>query len=120
MAKAIEEYSVQETGQKIEQVLNENPEPIKEMNVIYQYDITDEDYSFQLHLADGTAKVSEGSPDKADCTIQMSFPDFKKMLLGKLNGTVAFMSGKLKIRGDIGKAIKIESVLRQYNVVDHL
>ncbi|SFD65137.1 SCP-2 sterol transfer family protein [Bacillus sp. OV194] len=120
MAKAIEEYTVQETGRKIEQVLNDNPQPIENLNAIYQYDITDEDYSFQLHLVDGSAKMSEGSPEKADCTIQITFPDFRKMLLGKLNGTVAFMSGKLKIKGDIGKAIKIESVLRQYNVVEHL
>jgi len=45
---------------------------------------------------------------------------FRLFLLGKLNGTMAFMTGKLKIQGDIGKALKIESILRQYEVTKHL
>ncbi|WP_077614400.1 SCP2 sterol-binding domain-containing protein [Caenibacillus caldisaponilyticus] len=120
MTKSLEDYTLEEAGQKIEQVLNENPKPIEGLNAIYQYDITDENQSFQLHLADGKAKVEFGAPQKADCILQISFADFKKLLLGELSGTVAFMTGKLKIKGDIGKAIKMENVLRQYNVKQYL
>lgn len=120
MAKSIDDYTLEEASQKIERVLNENPKPIEGINAIYQYDITDEGTSFQLHLANGKAKTEQGTPAKPDCTLQMTLSDFKDLLLGKLNGTAAFMSGKLKIKGDIGKAMKMESVLRQYDVKEHL
>ncbi|MFS0863300.1 SCP2 sterol-binding domain-containing protein [Fredinandcohnia sp. 179-A 10B2 NHS] len=121
MAKTIEEYSLAEAMQKIEEVLNQNPVPIEGLNAIYQYNITgEEEGTYQLHLADGTAKVTEGAETEADCTLTLSLANFRQFLLGKLNGTVAFMSGKLKIKGDIGKAIKMEGILRQYNVKDYL
>lgn len=121
MAKTIEEYSLAEAMKKIEEVLNQNPGPIEGLNAIYQYNITgEEEGTYQLHLSDGAAKVAEGAETEADCTLTLSLASFRQLLLGKLNGTVAFMSGKLKIKGDIGKAIKMEGILRQYNVKDHL
>ncbi len=119
MPKTIEELTVQETVKKIEHVLNENPGPIQGVQAAYQYDITDEEYSFQLHLNDGSAKVVENFKERADCVILISYPNFKKMLLGKLNGTTAFMMGKLKVKGDVGKALKVEALLREYNMADH-
>ncbi|CAH0344040.1 SCP2 sterol-binding domain-containing protein [Bacillus sp. CECT 9360] len=121
MANTIEDYSLKEAMQKIEEVLNQNPKPIEGLNTIYQYDIAGEaGGTFQLHLADGTAKVAEGEQEQANCILQMSMEDFRLFLLGKLNGTAAFMSGKLKLKGDIGKAIKLEGILRQYNVKEYL
>jgi putative sterol carrier protein len=121
MAKTIEEYSLVEVMQKIEEVLNEKPEPIQGFNASYQFDITEEEVgTYQLVFQDGIASVKEGDESPADCTLTMSMSNFRQFLLGKLNGTVAFMTGKLKIKGDIGKAMKIENVLRQYNVKDHL
>lgn len=121
MGKAIEEYTLAEAMQKIEEALNQNPAPIEGINSIYQFDITgEEEVSYQLQLQDGKAKVVEETATPADCVLKMSLESFQQFLLGKLNGTVAFMSGKLKIKGDIGKAIKIEGILRQYNVSDHL
>lgn len=38
------------------------------------------------------------------------------MLLGNLNGTAAFMTGKLKIKGDMSKAIKLQTILSKYEV----
>jgi putative sterol carrier protein len=121
MTKKIEEYSLSEAMQKIAEVLNQNPKPIEGLNTIYQYDISgEEEGTFQLHLADGTANVAQGDEEQANCTLKMSMADFRQFLLGKLNGTAAFMSGKLKIKGDIGKAIKLEGILRQYNVKEYL
>ncbi|WHY73025.1 SCP2 sterol-binding domain-containing protein [Fictibacillus enclensis] len=116
MAKAMEDLTVKETVKKIEDVINDNPGPIEGVQAVYQYDIPDEDYSFQLHLKDGKAEVKEEYTERGDCTIIISYPNFKKMLLGKLNGTAAFMMGKLKVKGDIGKALKVEALLGQYNM----
>jgi putative sterol carrier protein len=48
----------------------------------------------------------------ADCTIKMDFSDFTDMIGGKLDGMTAFMTGKLKIEGDMGVAMKLQSILR--------
>jgi putative sterol carrier protein len=121
MSKTIEEYSLAEIMKKIEEAVNSNPGPIEGLSAAYQFDITGEEGgTYQLRFQDGKAAVNEGAEVPADCTLAMSLASFHLFMLGKLNGTVAFMTGKLKIKGDIGKAIKIESILRQYNVKDHL
>ena len=48
----------------------------------------------------------------ADCTLKMDFGDFADMIGGKLDGMTAFMTGKLKIEGDMGVAMKLQSILR--------
>ena len=48
----------------------------------------------------------------ADCTLKMDFNDFVDLLQGKLDGMTAFMTGKLKIEGDMGVAMKLQSILR--------
>ncbi len=48
----------------------------------------------------------------ADCTIKMSLSDLIDMVGGKLDGMTAFMTGKLKIEGDMGVAMKLQSILR--------
>ena len=47
----------------------------------------------------------------ADCTIRMSMDDFKSMMAGDLDATTAYMTGKLKVEGDMGVAMKLSSVL---------
>ena len=42
----------------------------------------------------------------------MKSEDFVDLALGKLDGTMAFMSGKIKIKGDMGLAMKLQTVLR--------
>lgn len=48
----------------------------------------------------------------ADCTIKMAFDDFAALIGGQLDGMTAFMTGKLKIEGDMGVAMKLQSILR--------
>ncbi|MEH7236495.1 SCP2 sterol-binding domain-containing protein [Bacillus sp. JJ1562] len=120
MANEIENYTLSEMMQKIEEVINQKPGPIEGANVIYQFNIKgDEEGAYQLQLAEGKARVSEVT-EVANCTLVLSLDNFRKFLLGKLNGTTAFMTGKLKIKGDIGKAIKLEGILREYNLNDYL
>ena len=53
-----------------------------------------------------------GDDKPADCTIKMSLSDLTDMIGGKLDGMTAFMTGKLKIEGDMGVAMKLQSILR--------
>lgn len=106
-----------EVFQEIEKRINENPKPVEGIESVYQFELSGDDgATYQLHLSNGTAKVVEGEAASADCTLQMDAKDFKDMLLGNLNGTAAFMTGKLKIKGDMGKAIKLQSILSKYEV----
>lgn len=53
--------TLSETMQTIENVINENPEPVSGIQIVYQFDITGkEEGTYQLHLQDGLAKVSKG------------------------------------------------------------
>ena len=47
----------------------------------------------------------------ADCTVRMDFQDFSDLIARKLDGMTAFMTGKLKIEGDMGVAMKLQSIL---------
>ncbi len=47
----------------------------------------------------------------AQCTMVLSIENFMEMAEGKLDGTAAFMSGKLKIQGDMSIAMKLGPIL---------
>jgi putative sterol carrier protein len=55
--------------------------------------------------------VTDGEGKPADCTISVSLSDFEKMAKGELDGTSAFMQGKLRVAGDMGLAMKVGPIL---------
>jgi putative sterol carrier protein len=57
--------------------------------------------------------VSDGDGKSADTTISVSLEDFEKMVKGELDGTSAFMQGKLRVAGDMGLAMKLGPVLQK-------
>ena len=57
--------------------------------------------------------VSDGAGKSADCTITVSLETFEKMVKGELDGTSAFMQGKLRVAGDMGLAMKLGPVLQK-------
>jgi putative sterol carrier protein len=65
--------------------------------------------------SDGVVRIDGGTVDNqdlpADCTIQVAKSDFEQMAQGQLDPTMAFMSGKLKIQGDMGVAMKLQPLL---------
>jgi len=65
-----------------------------------------------IHI-DGTGDSNVVSADDkdADCTVKISKDDFNALLTGDLNPMMAFMGGKIKIDGDMGVAMKLQSLL---------
>jgi putative sterol carrier protein len=55
--------------------------------------------------------VEDGEGKTADCTISTSLETFEKMVKGELDGTSAFMQGKLRVAGDMGLAMKLGPIL---------
>ena len=67
-------------------------------------------------LVDGKSSpnsVSDGTGKSADCTISVTLETFEKMVKGELDGTSAFMQGKLRVAGDMGLAMKLGPVLQK-------
>jgi putative sterol carrier protein len=65
--------------------------------------------TWTVAVADGSVSVSEGG-DAADCTISSGEDDFMKIVRGEQNPTTAYMTGKLKIKGDMGAAMKLQKL----------
>ncbi|KAF1985589.1 sterol-binding-like protein [Aulographum hederae CBS 113979] len=57
--------------------------------------------------------VGKGDGGKADVTLILSDDDFTKLIEGKANAQKLFMSGKLKVKGDVMKATKMEPILKR-------
>ena len=62
-------------------------------------------------LMDGKSdSVTEGAGE-ADTTIKISWDDWQAMAAGQLDGMTAFMTGKLKVEGDMSNAMQLQGVL---------
>jgi putative sterol carrier protein len=78
------------------------------MTASYRFEI-DGAGSWLVDVDDGNVKVSEDGGD-ADSTISTSADTFMKIANGELNPTAAYMSGKLKVNGDMGQAMKLQKL----------
>lgn len=61
---------------------------------------------------DGAAKKVSNEDGVADATVRVDFEDFKKLAQGALDPMMAFMSGKLKVDGDMSVAMKLQTVFQ--------
>jgi putative sterol carrier protein len=64
---------------------------------------------WKVDVQDGSVSVTEGGGD-ADATISASEETFGQIASGDLNATTAYMTGKLKIKGDMGAAMKLQKL----------
>lgn len=88
-----------------------NKDAAKGLNAVYQFDLSgDGGGKWQVAIKDQTIEVKEGQHASPNITISMTAQDYLDMVNGKLNGQVAFMSGKLRISGDMGLALRMQSL----------
>eukprot|EP00450_Noctiluca_scintillans_P002406 CAMPEP_0194482892 /NCGR_PEP_ID=MMETSP0253-20130528/4640_1 /TAXON_ID=2966 /ORGANISM="Noctiluca scintillans" /LENGTH=112 /DNA_ID=CAMNT_0039322459 /DNA_START=58 /DNA_END=396 /DNA_ORIENTATION=+ len=88
------------------------PELVKMGGAVFQFVISDAgpEGKFTLDLKNGGGEAKTGEADKADCTITMADADMVAMGEGKLDGMQAFMGGKLKIKGNMMLAQKLQGI----------
>ncbi len=104
------EMSVKGFFESLQARLNQDPSRLAGMNCVYQFRIGGEAYN--VAMKDGKASVAPGESGAPNCTVTMAETDFLDMLSGKLNGQMAFMTGKLKVAGDMGLALKLGSFIK--------
>jgi len=92
-----------------------NPDLVNKMKTVYAFDITgNESGKWYLDLKNGAGSCGKGEASTdADCTFKMKDEHFQQMFTGKLKPASAFMTGKMKLQGDMGKALKLEKVMGQ-------
>ncbi len=79
------------------------PERAGNQSAVIGWDITSAEgtHSYQLKVADGACTAVQGNAEPARVTLGMALPDFLRFLTGQLDGMQAFMTGKLKLSGDM-------------------
>ena len=79
------------------------------MNNTYAFDI-DGAGQWTVAVDDGRVSVTDGADADADATIRSSAENFERIVAGELNPTSAYMTGKLKVKGDMGAAMKLQKL----------
>lgn len=85
-----------------------DPSKTAGMNNSYVFDIEGAGV-WKVDVKNGNVDVTEGGGD-ADVTIRASEDTFRAIAAGEQSPTTAYMTGKLKIDGDMGAAMKLQKL----------
>ena len=91
------------------------PEKAGSTKAIIQFDVTgDHGGKWWTKIADGKAESGKGdAPEAATLTVGAESGDFVKIMTGQMDGMSAFMSRKLQVKGDMGLAVKLQSLFKR-------
>jgi putative sterol carrier protein len=93
----------------------ERKDAIKQGNGVYAFTLKNtagETESWHIDLKE-TGKVGSGTGPKPSVTLSLSDADFGNLVAGKANAQRLFMSGKLKVKGDVMKATKLDPIMKK-------
>ena len=83
------------------------------LDAVLQFDLSGDDGGqFYLVINDGEITKSDGSHESPNMTLKASAEDYYKVATGQMNAMQAFMSGKIKIQGDMSMAMKMQSLFQ--------
>ena len=106
MANSIQEFFDALSG-KIE------PARLAGMKATFQFVATgDGGGDWYVKVADGKADVGKGKDPSPTIVLTASAADWLALMNGQMNGQTAFITGKLKIQGDMTLAMKLESLFQ--------
>ncbi|GAA6090981.1 sterol carrier protein 2 [Tachysurus ichikawai] len=100
---------------EIEKRLQEEGESyVKKISGVFAFKVKDgpdgKEALWVVDVKNGNGSVTNDAGKKSDCTITMSDADLIDLMTGKLNPQTAFFQGKLKITGNMGMAMKLQSL----------
>jgi putative sterol carrier protein len=85
-----------------------DPAKLGGVTASYRFDI-DGAGSWRVDVHDGVVGVSEGG-EGGDCVIRMKDEVCRKLRRGEQNPMTGFMTGKIKVDGDVGLALKLKEL----------
>jgi putative sterol carrier protein len=105
-------FKAQQVFDELAKRINTDPNLVSSVGAIYQFDISKggSTQTWTVDLKNGKGTVKKGTTDKPDCTLVVGDDDFVGMMTGKLNSQQLFMQGKLKIKGNMGLAMKLSKL----------
>jgi putative sterol carrier protein len=104
--------TTKEVFNEMQKRMDANPAKLAGLKAVFQFDIGGADPGiYSVAIDDGRGLVSEGPSSSPDITITMPSNDFMDLVEGRLDGVTAFMGGKLKVKGDMMLAMRLQSLL---------
>lgn len=98
--------------QQIPTKVKAKPEVAKSINAKVVFDLTgDGGGQWTLDLTNADGVVTTGTCEAPKVTLTMVATDFSAMVNGEMNAQKAFLTGKLKVKGDMGAALKLGQLL---------
>lgn len=92
--------------------MRNHPDWGKDLNCCFQFEIDGPNGGIWcLNLKNGQRKIETGKSPEADCSIQISEENFKKLMRGELNPAMALMTRKIKVTGSMSAAMKLKDIL---------
>lgn len=70
---------------------------------------------YYLHAGGGSATMAIGTLEGADVTVKQSYDTATAISTGELNTQTAFMTGKLKVSGNLAKLMMHQSAIQQWS-----
>ncbi len=90
------------------------PEKANGVNAIILFDLSgDNGGQFWIKVANDSAETGEGEVSDPAMTLKASADDWHAVTTGEMNAMQAFMTGKIKILGDMGLAMKMQTMFAQ-------
>lgn len=89
-----------------------DPARVAGIDTIFAFDIAGAG-AWTVRLAGGAATVEDGVAADATCTIVAKAQHFQEILDGTRNPMTAFMTGKLKVKGDMAAATQLKEIFGQ-------
>lgn len=98
--------------QQLPEKLRTKPEVCAAVNAVVVFDLSgDEGGTWTVDCTQPGGAVTEGGRENPKVTVLMAAADFLAMMGGALNAQKAFLTGKLKVKGDMGVALKLGQLL---------
>ena len=90
------------------------PDAAGDLDVVLQFNLTGEKAGeFNVKISGGKCEVAEGKAESPSATFTADGQDWLDVTAGKADGTSLFMQGKLSVDGDMGLAMRLQSLFKR-------